>query len=85
VGLERRLSYSRSWYRKQLIGISTGQIMMTTTQFRALLEYGRLMGWNAKVPRRKAGTQPQSKLARLTDDLLVRIAPEVAKESVNPV
>ena len=81
LGLERRLAYSRSWYRKQLIGIATGQVIVSPTQFRALLEYGRLMRWNAKITRRKVGTQRECRTPGITDDLLARMTPPVSRES----
>jgi hypothetical protein len=72
LGLERRLTYSRSWYRKQLIAIAVGEIVVTATQFRALVEYGKLMGWYVKT-RVNGRTQDQAKLPRITDELLARM------------
>ena len=71
AGLERRLTYSRKWYKQQLIAIATAQTTMTTIQFRALVEYGHFMGWYAKAtPKEKPR---EHKRPRLTEGLLARL------------
>jgi hypothetical protein len=82
LAVRNRLAYSRNWYRKQLISVATGQSTMTPMQFRALVEYGRLMGWyaNARVKRR---TQPQTKRPCITDDVLARMTLPVSEDSAN--
>ncbi len=72
LAVHNRLAYSRSWYRKQLIAVASGQSAMTSTQFRALVEYGRFMGWYANA--RVKGEHRQAQRPCITDDLLARAA-----------
>ena len=76
--LERRvwkgaLTYSRKWYKQQLIAIATAQTTMSGIQFRALLEYGGVMGWRANG-RAKKETPRENKIPRVTAAVLERIA-----------
>ena len=82
LAVRNRLAYSRGWYRKQLISVATGQSTMTPTQFRALVEYGRLMGWyaNARVKKR---TQPQTRKPCITGDVLARMTLPASEDSAN--
>ena len=72
AGLERRIKYSRRYYKEQLIAIATGQESKTGIQLRALLEYGSVMGWHANARPKKKTAHTRSS-ARVTDDLLVRM------------
>ena len=74
AGLVRRLTYSRKWYKQQLIAIVTAQTTMSGIQFRALLEYGRVMGWRANDKKPAQDTLRESKTPRVTAAVLERMS-----------
>ena len=49
----RQRHHTRREYEKQLLAVANGEVILTTQQYRALIAFGRVRGWNRRSPNKR--------------------------------